>query len=643
MSHRKRLAPAATVLVLLFVTSAVTAQQSKFQSSQETGGVPGRYRVQLELRPGDDLAAISSQLAATYGARIEPFAQEGFTGFAIIATPARARLMSSDPRVVAIVDLDPLQNPDRPRQAEPAEPLGSGQAKTPAAETEQVRMVLTSEAVPGFGNYTYDGSGNITSIDDQVFRYDAFGRLQSAVLGSFESQAYTYDRYGNILKIVTDGDDVNAARMSVDPETNQMDLPFSGSNPANMIATYDDVGNVITHQGTFIYDALNMMKETTDTARRLHVYSASDERVMVLQAVNGVETTSEWTLRDGSNRVLRRLTKDAAGVWYWKEDYIYGGARLLAAEVPGPERVRHFYLDHLGTPRLITGNGGARIAEKTYRPFGGKVSGVTDDFEQLEFTGHERDMPALDYMHARYYQPDLGRFLSVDPLIPRQAAQIPQIWNRYTYVRNNPIGSSDPTGLVDNCVAEETTDAKGKSTMRLRCSVGETSTVKAKRPRFSLFSGPWFPRLQVALTRHDDQSRMPAYKPNKAQCKGLTEVLNKEAEHGTTTAANMSSNTWGDRSTLASFNNDFNGPNDPVRSVRMSNGDVLDVDWYTDIRSYGSSYPALFYALGKGGLWKGRNVGMGEDPGERTAVRYIREGRGYSDIFTPAYMDQNCE
>ena len=441
--NRKCLAAtlAAVVALLLAVTGSAAAQQPKFQSSQETGGAPGRYRVQIELRPGDDHAAISGQLAATYGARIEPYAEEGFIGFAIMATPTRAKLMSNDPRVIAITDLNPVPSVDPPHQTRPVV-----QRQTLAAVAEQVRMVLTSEAVPGLGNYSYDGSGNITSIDNHVFRYDAFGRLQNAFLGSFGSQAYTYDRYGNILKIVTNGDDANAARMGVDPETNQMDLQSGGSNPANMIATYDGVGNVITHNGSFVYDVLGMMKETTDTNRRIHVYSASDERVVVIQVSNGLESTSEWTLRDGAHRVLRRLTKDSAGVWQWKEDYVYGESHLLAAEVPGPERVRHFHVDHLGTPRLITGNGGVRIAEKTYTPFGRKVSAVTADFEQLEFTAHERDTPSLDYMHARYYQPDLGRFLSVDPKERRMPLSNPQMWNRYAYALNSPLNFVDLDG-----------------------------------------------------------------------------------------------------------------------------------------------------------------------------------------------------
>jgi RHS repeat-associated protein len=437
---------ATTAVVLLLVTTTIAAQQSKFHSSQETGGAPGRYRVELELRPGDDLTAISGQVAATYGVRIEPYGEEGFAGFVILSTPARARLMSADPRVIAITDVSQEVSP-----VPVHENAVAIRADTATAAVEQTRRNLTTEAVPGFGTYTYDPSGNITSIGNHVFRYDTFGRVKSADLGSFGTQVYTYDRYGNILKIVTNGDEANAAKMSVDPATNQMDLPFSQSQ-ANKIATYDAVGNVVVHEGSYTYDALNMMKETTDnaSARRLHVYSASDERVVVVHVQNNVETTSEWTLRGGSNRVLRRLTKDVNGVWHWKEDYVYGGPRLLAAAVPGPEQVRHFHLDHLGTPRLITGDGGVRIAEKTYEPFGVKVSPATNDFEQLEFTGHERDLPLLDYMHARYYRPDLGRFLSVDPYLDlHKATRNPQNWNRYSYVRNNPINLVDPDGRDD--------------------------------------------------------------------------------------------------------------------------------------------------------------------------------------------------
>ncbi len=67
--------------------------------------------------------------------------------------------------------------------------------------------------------------------------------------------------------------------------------------------------------------------------------------------------------------------------------------------------------------------------------------------EPMRFTGHERDGAALDYMHARYYPPRWGRFLSIDPVVdPAKNVAAPQRWNRYAYVTNNPIRYVDPDG-----------------------------------------------------------------------------------------------------------------------------------------------------------------------------------------------------
>jgi len=53
-------------------------------------------------------------------------------------------------------------------------------------------------------------------------------------------------------------------------------------------------------------------------------------------------------------------------------------------------------------------------------------------------------------LFARYYGANLGRFLSVDPLEASARLRMPQSWNRYGYVLNNPLVMTDPTGLKDN-------------------------------------------------------------------------------------------------------------------------------------------------------------------------------------------------
>ena len=61
-----------------------------------------------------------------------------------------------------------------------------------------------------------------------------------------------------------------------------------------------------------------------------------------------------------------------------------------------------------------------------------------------------RGTESLDYMHARFYNPQVGRFLSVDkvPSLPIR----PQTWNRYAYVSNNPLAYNDPDGNRQNPV-----------------------------------------------------------------------------------------------------------------------------------------------------------------------------------------------
>lgn len=112
----------------------------------------------------------------------------------------------------------------------------------------------------------------------------------------------------------------------------------------------------------------------------------------------------------------------------------------------------HIHTDHLGTTRRVTDSSNpAQVVEATTLfPFGGYTETPVEGSEELLFTGHERDArstnpdAALDYMHARYFAPHLGRFLSVDPVLGE--AGTPQSWNRYAYVLNNPGRLVDPSG-----------------------------------------------------------------------------------------------------------------------------------------------------------------------------------------------------
>jgi RHS repeat-associated protein len=294
------------------------------------------------------------------------------------------------------------------------------------------------------GPYAYDGAGNIRAIGADVFTYDELGRLKSGMAGAAGTQQYTYDGFGNLLSVSTNGATPPELQLAMKDRTNQVALP----------AEYDGAGQLLSYAGdTFEYDGAGMVTQSkVGTVTKIHIYSAADERVVSITATgtnNDVEVRSEWTMRDASGRVLRRLARES-GVWSWREDYIYRGAQLLAAEVSAPERTRHFHLDHLGTPRLITDAGGNELSRHAYFPFGQEATPGNPTGERLKFTGHERDFGVgpgsdLDYMHARYYRVAWGRFLSVDPGKDWDPHK-PQSWNMYAYVRNNPINTTDPTG-----------------------------------------------------------------------------------------------------------------------------------------------------------------------------------------------------
>ena len=111
----------------------------------------------------------------------------------------------------------------------------------------------------------------------------------------------------------------------------------------------------------------------------------------------------------------------------------------------------HLHLDHLGTPRQITDETGSAVALHSYYPFGSEATDPSQDEVELKFTGHERDESGsggagmLDYMHARYCSPGLGRFLSIDPVASGKP-QDPQSWNKLSYGLNNPTKFVDPDG-----------------------------------------------------------------------------------------------------------------------------------------------------------------------------------------------------
>jgi RHS repeat-associated protein len=248
-----------------------------------------------------------------------------------------------------------------------------------------------------------------------------------------------------------------------------------------------------------------MNRMTSGTEDWAYLYTADDERVWSYDLVRNL---SHWTVRDLGAKVLRDYLNNA-GSWSVATDYIYRDGLLLAAETQTGQR--HFHLDHLGTPRLITRAGGEKVAYHVYYPFGEEATAYNQDTERMKFTGHERDLASpggagddLDYMHARHESPVTGRFLSTDGHLgdPRS----PQSWNRYTYAFNNPLRLIDHNGKWPTQTHEAIIDRAFPGLTNAQRSVLKAVSKKVDSP-----SG------QMKSHNHDHAMKSPGEDPGAAR------------------------------------------------------------------------------------------------------------------------------
>lgn len=302
------------------------------------------------------------------------------------------------------------------------------------------------------GTYQYDGAGNVWKIGTSWYEYDPLSRLKTGTVfpnplgtGTQQKQTYAFDDYGNLQSIATQ---IGAGT----PVTRATPASTSTNRLAGAVA-YDSAGNLTSWNGAvYQYDAFDQMwRMTSGTEDWIYLYTADDERIW---SYNPSLNLSRWTLRGLDGKVLRDFTNNA-GAWSVAEDYIYRNGLLFAAYLGNGQR-RHFALDHLGTVRLVTNTVGAQTGYHVYYPFGEEATPFDPNADRMQFTGHERDLNSqaganpsaddLDYMHARFFNPLPGRFTSVDPMGGN--VRIPQSWNRYVYVIDNPTNSVDPYGLA---------------------------------------------------------------------------------------------------------------------------------------------------------------------------------------------------
>lgn len=107
------------------------------------------------------------------------------------------------------------------------------------------------------------------------------------------------------------------------------------------------------------------------------------------------------------------------------------------------ETITYYYTSPRGTVLAKADASGNILSNADYRPYGTQALGTPE--QGPGYTGHVNDVDSgFVYMQARYYDPQVGRFLSADPVGSEEGGIYK--FSRFAYANNNPITNSDPTG-----------------------------------------------------------------------------------------------------------------------------------------------------------------------------------------------------
>jgi RHS repeat-associated protein len=252
--------------------------------------------------------------------------------------------------------------------------------------------------------YEYDKGGKRTKIGGSWARtaipqnvastnYDANNRQLT-----FGDKTLTYDNNGNLTSIA----DANGTTLYSWNARNQL-AAISGPNV-----------NV-----SFVYDGLGRREKKT-------VGGSLTE--FLYDGVNPVQETSGATV----------LAKILSGL---------GVDEFLARTDVPVGTTSSFLSDALGSALALADSAGTVQTEYTYEPFGKTTATGVSNTNPFHFTGRENDGTGLYYQRMRYYNPQLQRFISEDPI---EFAS--RDYNLYGYVGNAPLNFKDPLGLCkDEC------------------------------------------------------------------------------------------------------------------------------------------------------------------------------------------------
>jgi RHS repeat-associated protein len=312
--------------------------------------------------------------------------------------------------------------------------------------------------------YAYDPAGNRTAAqnDDAVTgaTYNNMNQLVSQAAGGaliFKgtvSEPATVTVGGRPATVTADGhfagQAVVAPSGTTDVQVTATDYASPNRNTrtntyrvsesgAGKSFTFDPNGNMTSDGArTFTWDAENRLVRVSVGGSEIASFGYNAARLRTRKTTGGM--TTQYVLAEASV-VEERLSTGAVTRHFQGE----GVDSVLASE-DGSGAVSYAVADHLGSVTQRTDTAGNVLLVRQYDPLGNPVAGR--DVPGWSYTGREWDTEiGLYYYRARYYDPMSGNFISGDPIHLKGGP------NLYAYVAGNPVGATDPSGLLQVRIA----------------------------------------------------------------------------------------------------------------------------------------------------------------------------------------------
>lgn len=306
---------------------------------------------------------------------------------------------------------------------------------------------------------TYEDNGNVNTQDiinkgnsgwdnlSFTYSYDNMNRLiNTGASPSTYKEEFTYDDDGNFL---TRKRNNLLANYTYESGKNRLDVFDDAFSNKKYNYNYDGRGNLILKEnyvgGTDIYTATSYDHRNlplTVNSTTNYKYDDSGNRI-----IKNTSTKNEYYLRDHTGREVAIYNLSTNAI---EQVNLFGNGMVGYVEKGTTDKRYYYVKDHLGSVRMVIDEEGDISSARDYYAYGDILREyVIGNEEKYKFTEKERDSETgLDYFGARYFDSEVGRWTSVDPL-----ADLYPGWSPYNYTANNPLNAIDPDGKAWNLLA----------------------------------------------------------------------------------------------------------------------------------------------------------------------------------------------